>query len=137
METKRNLTGEGSQGDSIHDTNGTSPTSYMDEISSLPVSQPHPSVPPQQKYAMPPPQQNQRPISNNYYSGGGDTNSSHHPSGPMVTSPQHQNVMMTHGNSSSPYSSRGAPTVVYSSDGAGKKEHAFHFILKFISFCSV
>jgi len=127
MESKRNLTGEGGQqGDSgrADDTNGTSPTSYMDEISSLPVSQPHPAIPPQQRYAMPPPQNpNQRPA-NNYYSGSGDapapTPAVHNHGPTMTTSPQHQQVMMNTkqgGNANSPYSSRGAPTVVYSSDG--------------------
>jgi hypothetical protein len=126
MESKRNLTGEG--GD--QNSNGIQPPSkspsYMDELSSVPTSQPHPPSSQSVRYGPPPTKTNntaynqrtnnyheepQRPISGQQQ----QQQQNHH----LVASPQHhQQINHPVANNSSPYSARGAPNVVYSSDGS-------------------
>ena len=117
MESKRNLTGEGGDQNSNGIAQPSKSPSYMDELSSVPTS-----LPPQtQRYGPPPTVAN-----NSGYSR--TTNNYHHeePQRPMsgqqnhhvMAPPQHHQINHPVVNNSSPYSARGAPNVIYSSDGS-------------------
>jgi hypothetical protein len=109
MEQKRTLQDAGDQ-----NSNGIAPPkspSYMDELSSVPAPQPLPPQAQQQQRYGQQPVSNYRP--NSYNSGDSALNSRQRQNVPP--GPPHGN-QPTIGNPS-PYSARGAPNVVYSSDG--------------------